>query len=412
MISRDDVRTLLARRKSGHTLEAPFYTSREIYDLDLALIFGRHWICVGVEPDVPEPGDFFTVDLGSESVIVVRDDDLSIRAFHNVCRHRGARLCMEEKGVVGNVVCPYHQWTYNLRGDLIHCEHMGEGFDNSRYGLAPVHVRSLGGILFICLAAAPPDDFATMQAAMTPYLAPHGIADCKIVKQIDLIEEGNWKLVMDNNRECYHCRVNHPELTASLYEYGFGFQPTDANRARLQEFEQRLAQEHGRWEALGLPSAEIERLSECTGFRAVRLPLDRHGESQTLDTKVASRRLLGDLSQRDLGGLSFWTQPNSWHHLMSDHVVTFAVLPLSPDRTLLRTKWLVHKDAREGVDYDLANLIAVWEATNQQDKRLVGLCQRGAETSGYRPGPYSPHAENLVEKFAAWYVRRMTAALA
>lgn len=407
----DDVRTLLARRKSGYTLEAPFYTSRDIYDLDMALIFERHWVCVGVEPDVPEPGDFITVDLGRESVIIVRDDDLSIRAFHNVCRHRGSRLCVEDKGVIGNLVCPYHQWTYNLQGDLVHCEHMGEAFDRSQLGLRPVHVRSIAGILFICLAAEPPADFDAMHAAMTPYLAPHRIADCKIVKQIDLIEEGNWKLTMENNRECYHCAVNHPELTASLYAYGFGFQPTDANRAKLKEFEQRLAQEHGRWEALGLPSAEIDRLSDRTGFRAVRLPLDRSGESQTLDTKAASRRMLGEFTQRNLGGLSFWTQPNSWHHVMSDHMVTFSVLPLSPDRTLLRTKWLVHKDAQEGVDFDSANLVAVWNATNQQDKRLVGLCQQGAEMSGYQPGPYSPHAEDLVEKFTDWYVRQMSAAL-
>jgi len=411
MTIREDVRAMLERRKVGYTLEAAFYNSPDIYELDLAMVFGRHWICVGVEPDLPEPGDFLTVELGRASVIVVRDDDLSIHAFHNVCRHRGARLCAESTGSVGNLVCPYHQWTYDLKGNLVYNEHMGGGFDRARFGLRPVHVRSLAGLLFICLASEPPAGFEAMRAAIEPYLTPHRVTDCKIARQIDLVEEGNWKLTMENNRECYHCSANHPELTVSLYEYGFGFEPTDANRDKLQAFERRLRSEHARWEALGLPSAEIERLSDCTGFRVVRLPLDGHGESQTRDTRVASQRLLGGFTHRDLGGLSFWTQPNSWHHFMSDHIVTFSVLPLSADRTLVRTKWLVHKDAREGIDYDPENLVSVWNATNRQDKQLIGLCQQGAGMPGYEPGPYSPYTEGLVEKFTDWYVREMAAGL-
>lgn len=407
----DDLRALLARRKPGYSLEAPFYTSPAIHELDLELIFGRHWIGVGVEPDLPEPGDYFTVAIGRESVLLVRGEDLEIRAFHNVCRHRGARLCDARQGMVGNIVCPYHQWTYDLQGNLIHNEHMGEAFERARFGLKPVHLRSLGGLLFICLAREPPADFEIMRETIEPYITPHRLRDCKIAHQVDLIEEGNWKITMENNRECYHCSANHPELTVSLYEYGFGYQPSEQNAEQLAAFSERLRADQVRWERLGLPSVEIERLSEPTGFRTVRLPLDRSGESQTLDTRVASQRLLGELRERDLGGLSFWTQPNSWHHFMSDHIVTFSVLPLGPDRTLLRTKWLVHKDARAGQDYDSENLVAVWSATNQQDRKLVALSQQGVQSAAYEPGPYSPFTESLVEKFSDWYVRRLTAAL-
>jgi Rieske 2Fe-2S family protein len=160
---------------------------------------------------------------------------------------------------------------------------------------------------------------------------------------------------------------------------------------------------------MDLPSVEIDRLSDVTGFRTQRLPLDRSGESQTLDAKVASKKLLGEFEQADLGGLSFWTQPNSWHHFMSDHIVTFSVIPLSAGETLVRTKWLVHKDAVEGVDYDVANLTAVWNATNDQDRTLVEFSQRGASSSAYEPGPYSPYTEGLVEKFSDWYVQRLAA---
>ncbi len=92
---------------------------------------------------------------------------------------------------------------------------------------------------------------------------------------------------------------------------------------------------------------------------------------------------------------------------MSDHVVTFSVIPVDAEHTLLRTKWLVHKDAVEGVDYDLDNLTEVWQATNAQDSQLVSYCQAGARSPAYEPGPYSPHTEMLVEKFCNWYVARM-----
>lgn len=403
------IQSLIAERLPRHSLDAPFYLSPEIFDLDIQEIFGKHWIHVAVEPDIPEPGDYVMVEIGLNSVIVVRGDDMVVRAYHNVCRHRGARLCTEQKGSVGNLVCPYHQWTYNISGELIHAEHMGEEFDHSKHSLKPVHVENLAGLIFICLAEHPPQDFSVMRDAMEPYLLPHGLRDCKIAKQVDLIEEGNWKLTMENNRECYHCASNHPELTVSLFEFGFGYQSAPSNAEQIAEFDRLAAERCREWERGGLPSAEIERLDELvSGFRAQRLPLDRAGESQTLDGKVASSKLLGQFERADLGGLSFWTQPNSWHHFMSDHIVNFSVFPLSPERTLVRTKWLVHKDAREGIDYQLDNLTAVWNATNEQDKRLVELSQQGARSSAYQPGPYSPFTEGLVEKFCNWYIGRLS----
>ena len=150
-----DIAALIAKRRPGHSLDAPFYTSRAIHDLDLDVIFGRHWIYVGVEPDVPEPGDYMALELGNNAVVIVRDDDEGVRAFHNVCRHRGARLVNEKQGTVGKLVCPYHQWTYELDGRLIHADHMPATFDRSCHGLKPVHLRSLSGLLFICFAPEP-----------------------------------------------------------------------------------------------------------------------------------------------------------------------------------------------------------------------------------------------------------------
>ena len=404
---------LIARRKPGFTLEAPFYTSPAIFDLDLDAIFGRHWIFVGSEPEVPEPGDCVTVDIGRASIVILRDDDLQVRAFHNVCRHRGARLVPDGVSSVGNLVCRYHQWTYGLDGQLLFAEHMGPEFDTKCHGLKPVHLRSVGGLLFACLSADPPADIDALAAAIEPYIAPHDLRNCKVAHATDLVEHGNWKLTMENNRECYHCVSNHPELTVPLFEYGFGFAPDsldDNRRGHAARYEALRDESHRRWEGLGLPSREIDRLnSTVTGFRTERLPIDGSGESQTRDTCVASRKILGRLPARDLGGLSFWTQPNSWHHFMSDHIITFSVVPLAADRTLLRTRWLVHKDAVEGVDYNRDTLTEVWLATNQQDADLVGIAHAGATSPAYEPGPYSPYTEGLVEKFTDWYIGRLSA---
>jgi Rieske 2Fe-2S family protein len=406
---------LIARRRPGYSLEQAFYTSREVFEADLRLIFGRHWIYVGVEAEIPHAGDVMTVEIGSASVLIVRDEDDRIRAFHNVCRHRGARLVQGAHANVGNLTCPYHAWTYGLDGRLKHANHMAGDFDKSCYGLKPVHVHSIAGLIFICLGAEPPADIHELDAVMTPYLSSHGIRDCKVAASTDMIERGNWKLTMENNRECYHCLGNHPELTVSLSAHHFGFDPdalTVAEREQVDRYLAMVKRVQGEWEACGLPSRELEHLDDrITGYRTERLPLDQSGQSQTLDTYAASRRLLGTMTDAASGGLHFWTQPNSWHHFMSDHIVTFSAIPISPETTLLRTKWLVHKDAVEGVDYDVRNLTAVWEATNRQDAHLVGLAQTGARSPAYEGGPYSFYSEGLVEKFTHWYIGRLAAEL-
>jgi Rieske 2Fe-2S family protein len=413
--SRRFLSRLIERRRRGYSLEQAFYTSREVFEADLRLIFGRHWIYVGVEAEIPHAGDVMAVELGSASVLIARDDYERIHAFHNVCRHRGARLVQTTHANVGNLVCPYHAWTYGLDGRLKFANHMGSGFDRGCHGLKSVHVRSLSGLLFICLSQDAPADIDQLDAAMKPYLQAHGVRDCKVAASTELVERGNWKLTMENNRECYHCIANHPELTVSLSAHHFGFEPgslKDSEREQAERYLQMVKHVQGEWEACGLPSVELEHLDDrITGYRTERLPLDQSGQSQTLDTLAASRRLLGTFTDARYGGLHFWTQPNSWHHFMSDHIVTFSAIPVSPETTLLRTKWLVHKDAVEGVDYEVRNLTAVWEATNRQDAHLVELAQTGVRSPAYEGGPYSPFSEGLVEKFTRWYIARLGAGL-
>ena len=146
-----ELASLADRRATGYSLEAPFYTNQEVFDLDVAAIFAKHWLFSAAEAEIPEAGDFVTIDIGPYSVIILRDDDEEIRAFHNVCRHRGSRLLKDPCGSVGNIVCPYHQWTYRTDGDLIFAEAQPPTFDRSRYGLKPIHVRNVAGLIFVCL---------------------------------------------------------------------------------------------------------------------------------------------------------------------------------------------------------------------------------------------------------------------
>ncbi len=148
-----------------------------------------------------------------------------------------------------------------------------------------------------------------------------------------------------------------------------------------------------------------------TAFRTERLVLDGAGESMTPDTRVASRRLLGDLTEPRLGTLHFHTQPNAWYHFLSDHALTFAAIPLERGRTLVRSTWLVHADAVEGRDYDLDNLTKVWNATNAQDAAFVEETQRGVLSPAYEPGPIAAN-EYMVQLFHTWYDERLRAALA
>ncbi|MDQ0473582.1 aromatic ring-hydroxylating oxygenase subunit alpha [Labrys wisconsinensis] len=403
---------LLDRRSQGHSLPAGLYTRQDVFEADLDVFFHKHWIYVGLECDVPEPGDAHVIDLGSASIILLRDDDGRIRVFHNVCRHRGTRLLDSGSSIISKLVCPYHQWTYELSGELAYAPHMGTSFDKTCRSLKPVHFKSIGGLIYVCLSEAPPEDIDALERTMKERLAPYDLANSKVAFQTEIIETGNWKLTIENNRECYHCSSNHPELCVSFIDLDFGFDPETLNPEDREEAEkhQALYDERTRqWEAQGHPSAAVEQLVDCaTNFRTQRLVIAGAGESQTPDATAASAKLMGTMTRKDLGDTHLWGH-NCWHHFMGDHAVTTLIIPLGPDRTLVRTKWLVHKDAVEGRDYDLDKLTSVWIATNGQDAQLVARSHAGILDPAYEPGPYSPFTEGQLDNFATWYIDRMRA---
>ncbi len=405
------ISTLLDDRVEGRSLPAGLYTREDVFQADMDVFFRKHWIYIGPECDVPEPGDATVVDIAGSSLIMLRDDDGEVRVFHNVCRHRGARILDAGTTVVSKLVCPYHQWTYELTGELAYAPHMGKDFDKTCNSLKPVNFRNIGGLIHVCLSDDPPADIAALEAVGRERLLPYDLRNTRVAHQTDLIENGNWKLTMENNRECYHCSANHPELCVSFIDLDFGFDPeslSPEDRETAARHEAMYAARTADWEAQGHPSAAIEQLTNCaTNFRTQRLIISGAGESQTPDATAAVSKLLG-VGRKDLGDMHLWGH-NSWHHFMGDHIITAMVIPLGPDRTLLRMKWLVHKDAVEGVDYDFDKLTSVWIATNEQDGSLVERSHAGVSDPAYVPGMYSPFTETQLNWFAGWYVDRMRA---
>jgi Rieske 2Fe-2S family protein len=307
------ISSLLDVRADGHSLPAGLYVREDVYEADLDVFFRKHWICIGLDCDVPEPGDATVVDVGSSSLIILRDDDNEIRVVHNVCRHRGSRILNEGSTVVSKLVCPYHQWTYELTGELSHAPHMGSDFDKSCKSLKPVTFKSIGGLIYACLSDTPPDDIGRLEEVMVERLAPYDIRNAKVAHQVDVIEDGNWKLTMENNRECYHCSANHPELCVSFVDLDFGFDPESLSPEDLEQAREHEALYLARtksWEADGFPSQAVEQLLNCaTNFRTQRLIISGAGESQTPDATAASAKLLGRCAP---SGLSIRTRWKAW----------------------------------------------------------------------------------------------------
>lgn len=400
---REAAARLLEARSPGYTLPQPFYNDQRLFDLDMKEIFEREWLFAGLASEIPLKGNFMTMEVGNSPIIIVRGDNEAIHAFHNVCRHRGSRLCSTERGKVAKLVCGYHKWTYELDGRLLFAgSDMGTTFDTSEYGLHPVHVRCAGGMLFINLAEQP-ENCEPFFKTLEFYLKPYDMENVKVAASSSIIEEGNWKLVIENNRECYHCDGSHPELLNTLQE----FDDTDDPRA-TEAYKALVAKKQADWDAEKVPY-QLVRFGRRN--RMTRTPLLEGTVSMTTDGTPACKKLLGRLKSADMGSLRILNLPNSWNHFMGDHAVVFQVDPIGPLQTRVTTKWLVHKDAVEGVDYDIEKLRKVWDATNDQDRQLVEENQRGVNSSAYQPGPYSATFEFGVVDFVDWYAERLQDAL-
>jgi len=392
MVDLAQISELLAERRPGCGLPRALYTDPRAFDFDMAAIFARSWILVGFDVELPRPGTWMSVMVGPWPVLITRDRTGDLHAFHNTCRHRGAMLCKPGKGQAARLTCPYHRWTYELSGELAHAARMGADFRPGEHGLFPVHVESVAGVLYVCLAEMPPD-IAAFRRAMEPLLAPHRLSEAKLAHENVIVEKGNWKLVMENARECYHCPGAHPELARS-FPVGVSAHFDFGEDKRQVDFETRLA-------AIGLPIGP----AEGDWWQAVRFTLNEGYRSMTMDGQPVVKKPMCEIGDGDIGSLRWSVEPHAFVHAAADHLFMFSAVPVSARETHVIGKWLVHKDAVEGVDYEVGKLIELWDTTNLQDRDLVENNQAGVDSLGFQPGPFSPEGEALAIRFVDWYCR-------
>ena len=397
----DDLRDLLGNREPGKTLPREFYVDRELFEEELSRVFHANWLFAGHTCEILEPGDYFLLPVGEEELIILRDKEGNVRAHFNVCRHRGSRIATEPRGRSRSLVCPYHQWAYKLDGCLANARLMGDNFDADEYRLRSAAVRELAGLLFVCLAPdASTPDFDAFFGDVEPQLGPHGLEGAKVAVRHRYEVRANWKTLVENNRECYHCRVGHPEFCMSNYDLGL---PGDTRDD--EGFDATLEREYDRWRDLGLAPEEVS-VPGGSPHRVSRLPLKEGFLTESLDGGLVAP-LMGDLADPRTGSLRVITLPNFWAHANCDYAMTTRLLPVGPDLTRVEVCFLVRGDAVEGADYDPEKVAAVWKATCEQDWELCENNAAGIKSVAYEPGPFSPVTEGSVESFVRWYLDQM-----
>ncbi|MET3595048.1 Rieske 2Fe-2S family protein [Mesorhizobium shonense] len=386
MIDLGRVRELFDARFPGYSLPQEFYTDPEIFEFDLEAIHARSWIFIGLEAEIPSAGSYLATTIGRSPIVVVRDRDGTLRGFYNTCRHRGAQICETGHGCKPVLVCPYHQWSYRLDGSLQGTPRMHESFDPAGIHLLPIHVETVAGTVYVCLADEPPP-FEKFRSEVEPLLAPSRLIDAKLVYEKTVIERANWKLAMENASECYHCAVGHPSLTASAYPL--------ATRRDLDRWNMACDEFTSRMTAAGVPSGQVDG----EWFTAFRFPLKEGCVSLTMDGKPSVRKLFTD----NIGWMRWSLHSSAYAHALCDYTATFTAMPIGVQETAVTWKIYVHKDAQEGADYTLDSLTPLWDKTNFEDRDLAEMNQRGVNGKGYLPGPYSQEAELYALNFVDWY---------
>jgi glycine betaine catabolism A len=387
-------------RTPGWSLDQVFYMAPEIYQEDMAQVFAQSWLFAGHLCQIPNPGDFFTYDLGRDSLIILHGMDGEIRALHNVCRHRGSRLCKSGTGHMDKIICPYHQWRYDTAGALQATTWMGDDFDPADFNLHQASVRNTAGLIHICLSDTPPD-FEDAAADLARLLQPHGLSNAKVAYTETYRVPANWKLVIENQRECYHCPAKHKTYAKIQHDTDVH----DDDKQGMLEARVKAARE--KWSALGLDTSQVRPSSKFNGgwWRANRAPFREGCVSETMDGQQVAP-LMGSFTDADVGNARANTYPNFWLHASCDHAHTVRVTPINAETTELQANWLVRGDAVDGKHYDTEAVIAFSKLVNDEDEGIIINQALGVASSRYQPGPLSPVKEELVDHFLDWYMTK------
>jgi Rieske 2Fe-2S family protein len=367
------------------SLPSSHYYSAEIFGREKNSIFFKEWLCVGREEELPSPGSLLIADVVGESILVVRTKGGQLKAHYNVCRHRGSRLCVareEERwgenlrgGLTpaGTIRCPYHQWTYSLDGELLSAPFLSESaqFSKQQFSLYPVGLQTWGGFIFVNLSTQE-DELAKKpllsQLGRSPkLLCRYPLAELRTGKQIVYDVAANWKLIMENYNECYHCGPVHPELCEIVPDF------KRAGGANLN------------WER-GIPH--------------------RDGAYTFTTTGTTSRQPFPGLNEEEkvlhLGELIY---PNLLLSVSSDHIAAFLLSPKSPERTLITCNFIFHPAEIGKSTFDPSDAADFWDRVNRQDWTVCERVQAGLRSRAHLFGYYAPMEDDSLD------IRRYVGAL-
>jgi Rieske 2Fe-2S family protein len=340
---------------AANALPGRVYHDPEVFAFERAAWLRRDWLLSGRVEDAPAAGDYFVADVSGENIVVVRGDDGELRAFHNVCRHRGSRLIEEPCGRLVRFQCPYHAWIYDLRGRLRTPRHTDllEGFDPVEYGLRPVRLDTWHGLVFLNLdteAASLADTLGELPGHFERYR----LDELRLARRMEYDVAANWKAIVENYAECYHCPGVHPLLNhLTPYDLG-GYLPGEGLWA-------------GSW-------------MEITGENV----------TLSMDGTNAGRPHLPGARPEDARRVYYvWIWPNVLFSLHPDYLMIHRAVPLAPGRTTVVCDLYFHPDAIAAPDFDPSGSAEFWDLTNRQDWHVCELQQQGTASAGYTPGRYS-----------------------
>lgn len=395
------IAAMAQQRRPGFSLAQPWYTDEDIFQRDLDRVFLRNWLLAGHVGQLPEPGSYFLYEIGTESLIVTRNRDDEIHALWNVCRHRGSRVCSAKEGRANSLTCPYHAWTYAHDGRLLGAPAMADDFDRSAYGLKRAAVRVFHGIILVYLGDGAPPEIGPVLAELEPFVRPYRLAEAKVASRLTWEIQANWKLVIENFAECYHCGPAHPEYCAAM---DHALVDGTQNSTKAEAFARQTAEWEVHARSLGHHTGTVPATA-ATLHVASRMPIGNGRISQSRDGQPLAP-LMGDFSQSDGGYTSFRIYPGMYFLSPCDYAVLCRFTPLAVNRTLQEMTWLVRPDAVAGRDYDVDELTWLWRVTTDQDLQIIEDNQRGVSSRVYEPGPYSK-AEEGPERFIRWYLQQV-----
>ncbi len=331
------------------------YHDPDVLAYELEEWFAKGWIFVGREEEIELPGQYFLTQLCGENLIIVRDKDETIRAFFNVCRHRGATLLEEERGRVPRIQCPYHAWVYDLDGTLHKPRHtdMLENFDLDEFGLYPVNLATWQGFIYVNISndAKPLLDVLD---DMPAYFERYDLAGLRRARIIEYDVKANWKAIIENYSECYHCPGVHPQLN-KITPYNLGeWIPSE-----------------GPWKGSWMP---------VTGEH----------DTLTMDGQLHGRKFIDGTTEDDHKKIYYFIAwPNMLISLHPDYLMTHRLIPLAPDRTYIACEWFFEPESIADSAFDPSDAIDFWDLTNRQDWHVCELQQKGTGSRAYTAGRFT-----------------------